>query len=81
VDVGLRVVELQEQQLRHDQVGALVGDRPLQEDDPVLQQAAVDVIGALLAAAALDDDRDQGHGCTPRPGARLWCIGRRGVSV
>ncbi len=43
VNVRLRVLELQEQHLGDDQVGADVVDRALQEDNPVFEQPAVDV--------------------------------------
>ena len=56
VDVLVRVLALQEQHLRDDQVGGLVVDRADQEDQPLAQQPAVDVVGALAAARRLDDD-------------------------
>src|SRR4029077_12801076 len=40
-----------------DQVGGLVGHRADQEDQPLTQKAAVDVVGALAASRCLDDDR------------------------
>src|SRR5438309_5723581 len=43
------------QQLRDQQVGHRVVDRRAQEDDPLLQQARVDVEGALAAVGLLDD--------------------------
>ena len=52
MDVGLGILELQEQHLGDDQVGAVVIDLALQEDDAVLEQSAVDVEDALFAAAA-----------------------------
>jgi len=50
------------QQLRHDQVGDVVVDWLAEEDDPLVQQARVDVERALAARALLDDHRDEGHG-------------------
>src|SRR5215218_4289271 len=59
LDVLVRVLRLQVEQLGHDQVGHRVVDRRAQEDDPLVQQARVDVEGALAAVGLLDDDRDQ----------------------
>ena len=42
-----------------DDVGHLIGDRPSNHDDAVLEQARVDVIGPLAAAGFFDDDGDQ----------------------
>ena len=50
---------LEEEELGDDQVGHVVLDGVAQEDDAVLEQAAVDVVGALAAAAALDDHRHE----------------------
>src|SRR5438034_4924855 len=49
------------QELGHDEVCDLVVDRRAEEDDPVLEQARVDVEGALPARVLLDHHRDQGH--------------------
>ena len=46
-------------QLGADQAGDLVVDRRLQEDDVVLQQPAVEVVGPLAAARLLDDVGNQ----------------------
>ena len=62
VDVGLGVLRLQEQQLGDDRVGHFVVDLRAEEDDAVLQQAAVDVHRPLFAAALFDDVGNQGHG-------------------
>ncbi len=43
VDVLVRVLGLQVQELRHDEVADRVVDRRAEEHDPVLQQARVDV--------------------------------------
>ncbi len=51
---------LQEQQLGDDGVGHLVVDLRAEEDDAVLQQAAVDVHRPLFAAALLDHVGNQG---------------------
>ena len=49
-DVLVRVLRLEEQQLRDDQVRHVVVDRPDEEDHALLQQARVDVVRALAAA-------------------------------
>ena len=79
VDVLLRVLGLEEQQLGDDQVGDVVVDRRAEEDDAVLEQARVDVVGALAAAGLLDDDRDRGWrscGAVTEPSGfyRLFCV-------
>ena len=58
-DVLVRVLRLQEQQLGADQRADLVVDRPGQEDDPLLQQAGVDVEGALAPGGLLHHHRHQ----------------------
>jgi hypothetical protein len=50
------------QQLRDDQVRHLVVDRAAEEDDPLVEQAGVDVELALASGGALDDHGDQRHG-------------------
>ena len=78
VNVGLGVVELQEQHLGHDQVGAVVVDHALQEDDPVLEQPAVDVEDPFFAAAAFHHIRYEGHGRNLRASpAPIVSIGSR----
>ena len=59
-DLRLGVVVGQEQELRDDEVRALVVDRVAEEDDPVVQQPREDVVGSLAAAGLLDDDGHQG---------------------
>jgi len=49
------------QEFGHDEVGDLVVDRRPEEDDPVLEQARVDVEGALSARVLLDHHWDHGH--------------------
>ena len=78
MNVGLGIIELQEQHLRHDQVGAVVVDLALQEDDPVLEQPAVDVEDAFFAAAALHHIGNERHGYNLQANpARLFIIGSR----
>ena len=60
VDVLLRVLGLEEEELGDDQVGDHVVDRRPDEDDVVLEQARVDVVGPLAAGRLLHDHRDQG---------------------
>src|SRR6185503_9715675 len=47
------------QQLGADQAGHAVVDGPDDEDDPLLQEARIDVIGALAAVGLLDHHRHQ----------------------
>ena len=53
-------VALQVQKLGHDRVGHVVVDLLAQEDDAVVEQAAVDVVAALAARRLLDDVGDEG---------------------
>ena len=59
LDVLLGVLGLQEQQLRHDQIGDVVVDRGAEQDDPVLEQPAVDIVRTLTLTGLLDHHRDQ----------------------
>jgi hypothetical protein len=59
VDVLVGVLALEEQQLRDDQVRHRVVDRPDEEDHALLEQARVDVVGALAAPRLLDHHRDE----------------------
>ncbi|MPL84619.1 hypothetical protein SDC9_30584 [bioreactor metagenome] len=54
-----RVLRLEEQQLRADQRRHAVMHRPREEDDPLLQQARVDVIGTLATRGLFDHHRHQ----------------------
>jgi hypothetical protein len=47
------------QELGHDQVGDRVVDLAREEDDPLLEQAGVQVEGPLAAGALLDDGGDE----------------------
>ena len=60
-DVLVRIVGLEVEQLGDDQVGEVLGHLLAEEDDPLRQQAAVDVEGALAASGLFDDHRDQWH--------------------
>ncbi len=50
---------LQEQELRHHEVRVHVVDLAVHEDDPVLEEPGVDVVGPLSAPRLLDDDGDE----------------------
>ncbi len=58
-DVLVGILRLEEQQLRHHQVGGDLVDRTDQEHHALLEQARVDVIGTLAAAALLDHHRHE----------------------
>ena len=58
LDVLLRVLRRQEQQLRDHQVGDVVVNRRPDKNDVVAQQPTVDVVGALAAAGLLDHHRN-----------------------
>src|SRR5262249_12850896 len=60
-DVASRILELEVEHLRDDQVRHVIVDHALKEDDSVLQESAVDVVGALFAAPALHYDRYKRH--------------------
>src|SRR5690606_16461458 len=57
-DVLVGILGLQMEELGHDQVGHAVVDRGAEEDDPVLEQTAIDVEVALAAARLLEDGGD-----------------------
>ena len=57
-DVLVRVLRLQEQDLRHHQVGHVVVDAAHDEDHPLLEQARIDVVRALAARALLHHHGD-----------------------
>ena len=63
--------DLQEQQLGDDRIRHFVVDRRAEENDPVLQQATVNIHRPLFAAAFFDDERNQWHGST------RWMFGVR----
>ncbi len=59
VDVLVGLLRLEEEQLRADQVGDRVVDRRAEEDDALLQQARVQVVGPLAPVGRLDDGGHQ----------------------
>jgi hypothetical protein len=60
-DVAIGVGGFEVQELRDDEVRDLVVDRLAEEDDPLVEQPAVDVERALAAPVLLDDHRDEWH--------------------
>jgi len=54
-----RIVRLEEQELGDDQGGHAVLDRPGDEDDPLLEQPRVDVIGPLATVGLFDHHGDE----------------------
>src|SRR5258707_7787455 len=58
-DVLVGVLRLEEKELRDDQVGRDLVDRADEEYHPFLEQARVDVVGALAPPALLDHHGDQ----------------------
>ena len=57
VDVLVGVFCFKEEHLCDNEVGGGVIDRADEEDDPLFQQAGVDVVGAFAATGLLDDHR------------------------
>jgi len=76
VDGLERVLGLEEEQLRDDERGRVVGDGPVDADDALLEQAREDVVGALPAGGGLDDHGDQAVLPVRREPLRLL-LGRR----
>ena len=63
-DVLVRVLGLEVDQLGDDQVRDVLGHRSAEEDDPLVEQAGIDVERALAARGLLDHHWDKGtHGC------------------
>jgi hypothetical protein len=58
-DVLLGILRLEEEELGYGEVGRQVVDLAVDEDDPVLEEAGVDVVGPLADARLLDDDGHQ----------------------
>src|SRR5438876_9185127 len=88
MNIGLMIVELEEEHLGDNQVGTAVVDHSLQKDDPILKETAVDVENTLFAAAPLDHVGNQGHGKfskQPRPRGKsrqpmIWGDKKKGNS-
>ncbi|MNJ69020.1 hypothetical protein D3C77_653250 [compost metagenome] len=62
MDILVGVLGFQEQQLGNHQVGHVVLDLADQEDHPLLEQAGIDVVGALATSGLLDHHRHQATG-------------------
>ena len=73
VDVLVGVLGLEVQQLGADQVGDRVVDRRAEEDDVLLEQAGVEVVGPLAPVGLLDDRRGRGS-CGPVPSPLLLFV-------
>ena len=65
VDVLALVLELQEQQLRHDHVGHGVRNRRADEDDPFAKEPTENVVLALTTAGLFDHHWDHRHDSSP----------------
>jgi hypothetical protein len=59
VDVLVRILGFEEQELGDDQVGHVVFDLADAEDDPLFQQPRIDIVGTLAACGLLDNDGHQ----------------------
>src|SRR5581483_5786230 len=59
VDVLLRVLGLEEEQLRDHQVREVITDRRTEDDDAIAKKPRVDVVGTLSASRLLDDDGNE----------------------
>ena len=59
MDVLVRILGLEEQQLRNHEVRHVILDRTDDEYDPLLEQPGVDIVRPLAARGLLDDHRDQ----------------------
>src|SRR5712692_8051605 len=88
MNIGLMVIELEEEHLGDNQVGTVIVDHSLQKDDSVFKEPAVDVENTFFAAAPLDHVGNQGHGevlqAAPAPGkksaAGIWGHKKKGES-
>jgi hypothetical protein len=52
------IFALKEQQLRDDQVRDVIVDRRSDKNDPILEQARINIVSALPLTAFLDNHRD-----------------------
>ena len=59
MDVLRGVLALEEQELGDHEISVQVVDLPVDEDDPVLEETGVHIIGSLSAAGLLDDHGDK----------------------
>jgi hypothetical protein len=72
VDVFFGIVHLQEEELRYDGVGDVVIDRRSEKDDPVLQEARIDIVALLPPTGLFDDHRDGIVAVLGRGDAAVW---------
>ncbi len=56
-DVPVRILGLQEEKLRDDQVGDCIVDGSADENDVVFQEAGIDVVGLVSPIRLVDDHR------------------------
>lgn len=68
MNVLVGVLRLEVEQLGHHQVGALVLERADQENNPLLEQTGVDVVGTLAPGRRLDHRRH----VIQRPDGVIW---------
>src|SRR5260370_28436809 len=63
IDLTLGILGLKEEKLRRNEVRDLVVDLTAEEDDAILQQPRVNVVGALTAPGLLDHEwNEDAHG-------------------
>ena len=60
-DIPVGILGLQKEHLSDHEIGQRIVDRLADEDDAVLEQARVNVVGALAPARLLDDHWNQRH--------------------
>ncbi len=66
LDIGFGIVVGEKKELRDDRVGGFIGDGAAEDDNAVLEEAGVDVVGAFSSAAFFNDDGDElvdAHSC------------------
>ena len=59
VDVLVRILGLEEQQLGNHQIGHVIFNLTGQEDHPLFQQTGVNIVGTLTLGSLFDHDGDQ----------------------
>ncbi len=60
-NVPFRLIGLEEQKLRRDHVGDVIVDCRSQEDNPVLEEAAINVVSAFASTRLFHNHRDKSH--------------------
>lgn len=76
-DVFFGVLHLQEEKLSDDRVGHAVINRRANEDNPIFEEAGVDIVGALSTPRLFNDARDKVVGF--RIHAHVWNLPANGV--